>query len=468
MKKACIQCGKDARLGEVNNVRNVFCAKRCQMKYHLVGLKDDALNINDDNLLGLVTSDGSRSTMSVETAEKIPLLKKMMEDKGSLNNYIPLSGVNSRSLALIRQFLDRDRIVSSLDDKDEFLNLLKAAEFLLFDDLIYYLMYPWIYQHELHGLSALKNLIPTVVLFHTGPLRAKIAEYASVFDLVKSFNDTISEHKFHTGFLLAVKLGNIAVVEYLLRRNIYINPSVRNNYAIRHASHDGHTEIVKLLLAAGADPTAVDNLAIQMASQKGHTEIVKLLLAAGADPTGNDNYAIQYASRNGHTEIVKLLLKARADPTADNNSAIRYASENGHIEVVKLLLKAGADPTLIDNYAIRLASQKGHTEVVKLLLKAGADPTANNNRAIQMTSENGHTEMVKLLLKAGADPTANGNYAIRGASYVGHAEVVKLLLEDGRADPKAVNLWNVASEEVKALLKEYVSTKKQRLVERRI
>ena len=45
------------------------------------------------------------------------------------------------------------------------------------------------------------------------------------------------------------------------------------------------------------------------------------------------------ASENGHTEVVKLLLAdPRVDPAAGNNWAIRFASENGHTEIVKLLL----------------------------------------------------------------------------------------------------------------------------------
>jgi ankyrin repeat protein len=52
------------------------------------------------------------------------------------------------------------------------------------------------------------------------------------------------------------------------------------------------------------------------------------------------NYAIQTASQNGHTEIVKLLLAdKRVDPSADDNWAIKRASRNGHIKVVKLLLQ---------------------------------------------------------------------------------------------------------------------------------
>ena len=47
-----------------------------------------------------------------------------------------------------------------------------------------------------------------------------------------------------------------------------------------------------------------------------------------------------HASENGHTAVVDLLLKdGRVDPAADDNYAIRWASYYRHTEVVKLLLK---------------------------------------------------------------------------------------------------------------------------------
>jgi Ankyrin repeats (3 copies)/Skp1 family, tetramerisation domain len=287
MKKACIQCGKDARRGEVNNVKNVFCAKRCQVKYYLVGLKDDALNINDDNLLGLVTSDGSRSTMSVEMAEKIPLLKKMMEDNGSLDNYIPLSGVDSRSLNLVRQFIDKDKIIDFID-KGVFLNLLKAADYLLFDDLIYYLMYPWIYEHDLWGLETLKKWVPVVVFFHIAPLNPKLGEYADATKSIQMFMTAFARFRLHTGFVIAARLGNVAVVEALLKRNTYINPSVENDQVFRYACDQGDVKMVEFLLTVeGINPSIDNNFPTFMASKKGYTKVVELLLNSGRNINPN-------------------------------------------------------------------------------------------------------------------------------------------------------------------------------------
>ena len=143
-------------------------------------------------------------------------------------------------------------------------------------------------------------------------------------------------------------------------------------FSIRYASENGHIEVVKLLIDAGADVTAMNNKAIRLASENGHLEVVKLLIGAGADVTANDNEAIRWVSYNGHIEIVKLLIDAGADVTANDNEAIRWASRYGHIEIVKLLIGTGADVTAMNNKAIRLASENGHIEVVELLKKHGA------------------------------------------------------------------------------------------------
>jgi ankyrin repeat protein len=119
------------------------------------------------------------------------------------------------------------------------------------------------------------------------------------------------------------------------------------------------------------DRTKYDNLpdVIRNSNCDKFINNVKWLLDQGIDPAADDNYAIKLASSNGHTEIVRLLLDdPRVDPAASANYAIKLASANGYTEVVKLLLDdPRVDPSANDNYAIHAASLMGHTYVVKLL-----------------------------------------------------------------------------------------------------
>jgi ankyrin repeat protein len=59
-------------------------------------------------------------------------------------------------------------------------------------------------------------------------------------------------------------------------------------------------------------------------SRTDNVELVKKILKSGVDPAARDNYAIKWAADNGHTEIVKLLLgDSRVDPAAKDNYAFR-------------------------------------------------------------------------------------------------------------------------------------------------
>ena len=83
------------------------------------------------------------------------------------------------------------------------------------------------------------------------------------------------------------------------------------------ASWNGHTEVVKLLLDAGAYVNIADTIIgitpLCMASFEGHYEVVKLLLDAKADVNikaeieGKEYTALSAAKEEDHTRIVKLL-----------------------------------------------------------------------------------------------------------------------------------------------------------------
>ena len=68
------------------------------------------------------------------------------------------------------------------------------------------------------------------------------------------------------------------------------------------ASEDGDTELVQLLIAAGADANAWGTMALGSAAYHGHCEVVKLLLESGADVHAMDDLVV-----DGHPEVVKTL-----------------------------------------------------------------------------------------------------------------------------------------------------------------
>ena len=88
--------------------------------------------------------------------------------------------------------------------------------------------------------------------------------------------------------------------------------------ALMRASFHGHTAIVQVLLAHGAQVDIQNDIgktALMKASYEGHTAIVQLLLDHGAQVDVHDSEGdteLMHASYRGHTAIVQILLDCGA------------------------------------------------------------------------------------------------------------------------------------------------------------
>ena len=160
--------------------------------------------------------------------------------------------------------------------------------------------------------------------------------------------------------------------------------------ALTRACRDRHMDIVKGLLAAGADCNKSDNsfddyTPLMAAAHGGHVDVIDVLVAAGAD-VDKVGYKspLSCAAENGRVDAAKALLKAGADTEAvgtENRTPIHYAAERGLVEVVKLLVDAGANKEVNDRgyTPLMIATDRGKVEVVKVLLAAGVDLKKKNS-----------------------------------------------------------------------------------------
>ena len=142
--------------------------------------------------------------------------------------------------------------------------------------------------------------------------------------------------------------------------------------------------IIKKLLDAGADPNALINSTPRARMREGSPRIVYAT-------------AIMRAAFSGDIELVKLLLAHGADPhiiSSDRETTLMAACGTGFINgyhrlrpaaerlaVVKLLVELGEDVNAADNYGITplmVASNLGDLEVVKFLVEKGADLNAHD------------------------------------------------------------------------------------------
>ena len=81
------------------------------------------------------------------------------------------------------------------------------------------------------------------------------------------------------------------------------------------------------------------------AAEAGNAQLVARLLGEGRDVNEADEFgctALIFASHHGHVEVLRLLLARQGvevNQTAQSGStALMFASQNGHVEEVRLLL----------------------------------------------------------------------------------------------------------------------------------
>lgn len=116
--------------------------------------------------------------------------------------------------------------------------------------------------------------------------------------------------------------------------------------------------------------------ALMRASQEGHSEISKLLINAGADVNKKNNEgmnALMLASQRGHAAMVLLLIKspcAMDEQTQQGSTALMLACKRGHDECVKMLVAMGAEIFIRDNRgrtARDTAMRRNHGHLLDLL-----------------------------------------------------------------------------------------------------
>jgi len=124
------------------------------------------------------------------------------------------------------------------------------------------------------------------------------------------------------------------------------------------------------------------------AATKGFFEVVNVLPnAPGCDlecRNGDGDTPLHNAVKYGRTQIVSLLMAAGANFECQNNKGIRplhYAAKFGHLEVARSLLDAGCRVHCQDsdgNTPLHFAVHKGNSEIVDLLFSMEANPMSRN------------------------------------------------------------------------------------------
>ncbi len=203
------------------------------------------------------------------------------------------------------------------------------------------------------------------------------------------------------------------------------------NTALHLAVNLGATEIVRILLSAGADVNAL-NLSgkspVQLAAKNGAEEVFMQLFKGGADlqgrdPGGNNLLHLACAGTEPARErLVRVILKQNVAVNERNYSdytPLHIAVTSGSRALIDLLLAAGArlDARLPDGRSALFICRK---EFIGFLLDRNADPGLKNN--------DGRTAFVEALLSQDRERIAafkaSGHFGVKPKAFrIGNEDV---------------------------------------------
>jgi len=253
----------------------------------------------------------------------------------------------------------------------------------------------------------------------------------------------------------------------------YVTYYLGSGTPLRNAAAQGHLEIVKLLLAHGADPNlpeegiAPKGHALYAAVASGHLEIARLLLENGAypsPPVESSADALSRAISQGNQPMIELLCSngaARevhllayhgdvqtaaavfaANPAlADDPEALENAAGEGQESFVRLMLRY--QPDLPRRVAVGVRSQGPDAsiktrELAELLFQHGMDPSHPDwlhVTSLHRFAQRGDLENAMIFLDHGADIHARDedicSTPLGWAAKFGRIAMVELLLNRG-------------------------------------
>jgi outer membrane protein assembly factor BamB len=178
----------------------------------------------------------------------------------------------------------------------------------------------------------------------------------------------------------------------------------------------GDNKAIIAALDKGADVNAKNEYgitALWIAASKGKTEVIELLLARGANPSARDGiwYMTPLSQSLGKLDNVKALLKAGAK---DVDAAVTAAARQGELPVLQAILDTGkVKQDALD--AALFASGDAKKEIREALTKAGAKPlpmAAEKDRAawqsLAGSYENEYGTVMKVEVKETGLATSSG------------------------------------------------------------
>ncbi len=275
----------------------------------------------------------------------------------------------------------------------------------------------------------------------------------------------------------ASEKGCLDIVKILVEQDVNIlGPNGRN--ALITAASSNKSEIIRILIAKGVNVNAAfynGTTALRHASREGHTGIVRMLVVEyGADvhAKASGKTAYDIAANDEIKRILRAAAQENAQPAA--SQAVQAVQEVEQPMPLLVRIPVGEIQRNLRpefNEDLVNAVIKGDVKSVRSLLAAGADVNtrsrtharANQQRTVLMLAcYYKHVDIVKILLDAGADIAAIDIYEktalMIAANQNGNVEITRMLVVEYGADINAKDknektAYDLASnKEIKAIL----------------
>ena len=281
--------------------------------------------------------------------------------------------------------------------------------------------------------------------------------------LLRSYGGDVVDLIFPPHFIEVVQSGDTNEVKKYINEGADVNAlGPDGNLPLDEAISQGHTEMARILVDAGAVAGAGSHQLLYEVILQDDTEAVRILIDAGTYESVSfidlSPLHLQAAVSKGNAEVVQILIDAGADVSATSrdptslrglslgsaeDSLLHAAISQGNTEVVQILIDAGADVDATDSRGYKPLDEaiwQERAEIQRILVEAGAYTVSYDHKSVDLhrAVQEGGVDRVKKLIAEGADVNAKdrrGNpllyEAINEAIYGSNAEIVRLFIGAG-------------------------------------
>uniref|UniRef100_A0AC34Q5T4 KAP NTPase domain-containing protein n=1 Tax=Panagrolaimus sp. JU765 TaxID=591449 RepID=A0AC34Q5T4_9BILA len=327
-------------------------------------------------------------------------------------------------------------------------------------ELSYEFTYESTEPHWLSGimlpLQEVDSSIGAGLLDHEEPTLLQVEEYfaqveSGIMPYFSRFFNKKSLIRNGTGetlLIAAARTGQTALVPELLKDADVEETDNDGWSALLNAAKEGHVEICRMLLDAGAavdQPDLMGWTPLLWATYKDRLAVVELLLdrKAHANIVGEEDgmTPLIVAAGRGFGDIVKKLLEKDVHVNACDkfgSTALIWAARKGYLHIVEDLLNAGVELDAVGMYsstALMLATRGNYIKVVETILAREPNVNVcdyNGLSALAIAAREGYVEIAEALIHAGAFVNLVdrfGNSILASAVRSGNLTIVKMLLD---------------------------------------